>query len=84
MPAEENAVKPVSYVTFAGNRSIGKGQLLTGVSAAALALVLGMSAAGAQSVTGTGDIYPGLPAPPLANWDLGGAELYVGGAPRAR
>lgn len=34
--------------------------------------------AAAQSVTGSGDIVPALPPPPLPNWDLGGNFLFVG------
>jgi len=46
--------------------------------AAGLALLAGAPAALAQSVTGTGDIVPGLPTSPLASWDLGGGQLVVG------
>ncbi|WID96448.1 autotransporter domain-containing protein [Bosea vestrisii] len=46
--------------------------------AAGLALVAATSLADAQSVTGTGDLNPGIPAPPLASWNLSGSTLLVG------
>ncbi len=49
------------------------------VPALGLWLLAGTQSALAQSVTGTGDINPGVPAPPLPIWSVGGA-LNVGNA----
>jgi len=48
------------------------------ILAAGFALLAGAPASLAQSVSGTGDIVPGLPTSPLASWDLGGGQLLVG------
>ncbi|KUL94403.1 hypothetical protein DK26_15550 [Bosea sp. WAO] len=52
--------------------------LSVSVLALGLALLAGEPVAFAQSVTGTGDVSPGIPAPPLPNWDLGGLSLVIG------
>jgi fibronectin-binding autotransporter adhesin len=46
--------------------------------AAGLAWLAGAPVALAQSVTGTGDVDPAVPPPPLTAWNLGGSDLYVG------
>ncbi len=42
------------------------------------AVIFAPALAVAQSVTGTGDVVPALPAPPLPSWDLGADGLQVG------
>ncbi|GAU86300.1 extracellular serine protease precursor [Bosea sp. BIWAKO-01] len=55
-------------------------RLCQSVSALALGLALlaAAPAAFAQSVTGTGDVDPTVPGPPLPDWNLGGASLTIG------
>ncbi|CAD5277914.1 conserved exported hypothetical protein [Bosea sp. 62] len=43
-----------------------------------LALLAAAPAAIAQSVTGTGELTPAIPAAPLPNWNLGGGNLTIG------
>lgn len=45
---------------------------------AVMAAGLGQSRVQAQSVTGTGDVTPAVPPPPLPTWDLTGFGLDVG------
>ena len=53
-------------------------RLRAGTALTLLAAILIVPASSfAQSVTGTGGIDPGIPAPPLANWNVG-ADLAIG------
>lgn len=45
---------------------------------AAMTASLGSIPTAAQSVTGTGDVVPAVPPPPLPSWDLEGGELAIG------
>ncbi|CAN7657421.1 autotransporter domain-containing protein [Bosea sp. LjRoot9] len=55
-------------------------RLVVAMLAAGLALPGLAPMARAQSVTGTGELSPTIPAPPLTSWDLGGVDLTIGDA----
>lgn len=48
------------------------------VGVVSLAPTFGPTLAVAQSVTGTGDVIPAVPSPPLPSWDLTGQDLTIG------
>lgn len=55
-------------------------RLIVAMLAAGLALPVLAPMARAQSVTGTGELAPTIPTPPLTSWDLGGVDLTIGDA----
>jgi fibronectin-binding autotransporter adhesin len=55
-------------------------RLVVAMLAAGLALPVLAPTARAQSVTGTGELSPSIPAPPLTSWNLGGVDLTIGEA----
>lgn len=62
----------------AGNDSPSLKAVMLVAALVALAPAVDLSSATAQSVTGTGDVVPAVPPPPLPSWDLGAGFLLVG------